>query len=81
MLYPNGVETKERSSKAKGYDGNLISLVVLAKRFETKKEDELGREKQRRPLEEETREAGATAEGSEKEEDRARLRHVWRDES
>ena len=42
MLYPNGLETRERSSKGKGYDGNLICLEVLANRFEMKKEDELG---------------------------------------
>lgn len=81
ILYPNGVDTRERSSKGKGYDGNLISLEVLARRFETRKEDEAGLEKQRRPLETERSEAGATDEGSVAGEGRASLRHVLRAES
>ena len=82
-MYPTGVETKVRSSKAKGEAGNLMILEVLAKRLHTRKEDELGREKQNSPLEVERREkeGAVDAAGSKSEWERATLRQAPRPES
>ena len=55
ILYPFGVGTKVSISKAKGYPGNFTTLEDPAKRLQTRKEDELGREKQRSPLAAESR--------------------------
>ena len=61
ILYPFGAGTKVSISKAKGYPGNWRTLEDPTKRLQTRKEDELGREKQRSPLAAESRVIGVVA--------------------
>ena len=53
-----------------------MTLEDLTKRLQTRKEVDLGSEKQRRPLEAESRETGAAAEGNKAERGRAKLRQL-----
>lgn len=54
-LYPFGVETKVSSSKSNGHEGKFTRRKDRLKRLHMMKEDDLGMEKQRRPLEDERR--------------------------
>ena len=65
------MEAKVRSSKSKGLVGNLIILDDLVKKLQTTKVDKLGREKQSKPLEMESRETGPVAQGSNSESESA----------
>lgn len=77
-LYPLGDDTKVSNSKAKLCSGNSTTLEDLAKRLYTRKEDEFGREKQRRPWDTERRCGPEGAHDSRGETESGKVRQVLR---